>query len=330
MENEPSTAAAGAGDAAMPRQRWGRVRFGYRANALMLWIGRRALWLGYLFVWFAALYFFLLSPKARRASIAYLERVRGRRSLLRRWWDSYRHMIVYGCLLLDRAVMLSAEGHGFEVVREGAEHMHAAAAGDSGLILLSAHFGIAEAAIPYMAKKMGNVLCSRPIHVVMYQDLSESTERFHAQKRRLLKGMHIISTTDPLNAGVKIIAALRAGGLVAMRADRRLTGKTAEVLLLGGRVEFPAGPFLAAALSDAPVVPVYTIRRGYRKYAVIIGESRHYGEAAGGTREERVQRAADDYARHLEALVRAYPLQWGNFYDLWDEAARNRAAAHAT
>lgn len=328
MESEPSTAAAGAGEP--PRKRWGRVRFGYRANAMMLWVGRRALWLGYVFVWIGAFYFLLVSGKARRASMAYLQRVHGRRGWLRRWWDTYRHLVVYGYLLLDRAVMLSAEGHGFSIVREGVEHMHAAAAGEAGLIVLSAHFGIAEAAIPYMAKKMGNMLRSRPIHVVMYQDLSEATERFHSEKRRLLEGMHIISSTDPLSAGVKIIAALRAGGLVAMRADRRLAGKTVRVHLLGAPVELPAGPFLAAALTGVPVVPVYTCRRGYRTYAVVIGTHQRYGDDTPGTRDERVQRAAEDYARGLEAMIRAYPLQWGNFYDLWEEASLNSPAAPAT
>ncbi|HVX83938.1 MAG TPA: lysophospholipid acyltransferase family protein [Phycisphaerae bacterium] len=304
------------------RARWGRVWFGYRANAMMLWVGRRALWLGYFFVWWGAVWFFVCVPGARRASGAYLDRVRGKRGCLRRGWDSYRHMVTYGYLLLDRAVMLSGPGHGFEVVREGMEQLHAAAeaAGEEGMVVLTAHFGNAEAAMPLLAGKMGTVLRERKIHVVMWQDMGDATERFHARTRRMMKGMEVISTTDALRAGVKIIAALRAGGVVGMRADRRLEGKTVGVALLGGKVELPAGPFVAAALTGAPVVSVYTCRLGYRKYGCLIGVGggwRRYGEGSGGSREERVERAARDYAAGLEEMIRKYPLQWGNFYDLW-------------
>ncbi len=299
------------------RRRWGRVRFGYRANALMLFVGRHALWLAYVFVWFAAGYFFLTSGKARRASGDYLARVFGRRNRLRRAWDTYRHMVVYGYLLLDRSVMLSAEGHGFVVQREGIEGMYAAAAQEGGLILLSAHFGNAEAALPFMERKMGSLLRERPIHMVMYQDLQDATERFHVHTRRLLAGMEIISTRDPLRAGVQIIAALRGGAAVAIRADRSLEGKTLPVDFLGSPVRLPAGPFLAAALTGAPVVTVYTCRRGYRRYAVVLTFCGSYGEATAGSRDERSARAAGDYARSLETVVRRFPLQWGNFYDFW-------------
>jgi KDO2-lipid IV(A) lauroyltransferase len=241
---------------------------------------------------------------------------------LRRWWDTYRHLVTYGYLLLDRAVMLSGPGHGYEIVREGMEQLHAAAeaAREEGLVVLTAHFGNAEAAMPLLAGKMGKVLRERAIHVVMWQDLGDATERFHARTRRMMEGMEVISTTDPLRAGVKIMGALRAGGVVGMRADRRLGGKTVVVELLGEKVALPAGPFVAAALTGAPVVSVYTCRLGYRRYACLIGVGggwRRYGEECGGSREERVERAARDYARGLEEMIRKYPLQWGNFYDVW-------------
>jgi predicted LPLAT superfamily acyltransferase len=42
-----------------------------------------------------------------------------------------------------------------------------------------------------------------------------------------------------------------------------------------------------------------------------------YGEATGGSRDERMQRAAEDYAAFLEGILRKYPYQWGNFYEFW-------------
>ncbi|HUO07448.1 MAG TPA: lysophospholipid acyltransferase family protein [Phycisphaerae bacterium] len=298
------------------RQRWGVPRFGYYSNLAMLWIGSRVLWAGYFLVWFGAIYFFVFVRQARRASMAYLDRLRPGRSRLRRWWDTYRHMIEFGMLLLDRAVMLVSPRHGFEMRCDGREHLTRAMAQGRGVIMLTAHFGNAEAAAPNIFR-MGVDL---PIHIVMYQESSDATERFHTKHRRMLSNMNVISTTDPLVAGVKIIAALRKGDVVAMRADRALTGKAVRATLLGAEVELPAGPFMAAALSGAPVVNVYTCRLGYRRYACVISEMRLYGDDQPGTgegREERVARAAQDFAECLEGLIRKYPLQWGNFYDLW-------------
>lgn len=296
------------------RQRWGVPRCGYYANAGMLWVGSRVLWLGYFFVWFAALYFFFI-PKARRASMAFLDRIQPGRGAMQRSSDTYRHMVQYGFLLLDRAVMLTSARHGFAITCDGLAHLTKAVQSSSGTIMLTAHFGNAEVAAPYIFR----IGVNSPIHIVMYQDSADATERFHTKYRRLMANMRVISTTDPLAAGVKIIKALREGGVVAMRADRAMKGKTVSARLLDVQVELPAGPFVAAALSGVPVVHVHTVRLGYRRYLCMISPTRSYGDGQPGTRDERIARAAQDFADHLERVVRKYPLQWGNFYDLWTE-----------
>jgi KDO2-lipid IV(A) lauroyltransferase len=305
---------------------------------VVLWVGLRFLWAGYAVVAVAAFFFFLAVGPARRASMRYLDLVRGRRGFFRRRWDTYRHMATYGVLLLDRALMLARPKHGFAVDCQGLVHLTAVSrppeggGSDAGVILLSAHFGMAEIAAPYM-RRMG---LRRPINIVMYQDPQDGTEQFHTRHRRELSDMTIISTTDPLAAGVKIIRALRGGEVVAMRADRTLNGKGVAVTLLGRRVELPAGPFVAAALSGAAVLQVYTCRVGHRWYRCTISAARRYGDGAGGSRDERVARAAQDFATHLEGVLRQFPDQWSNFYDLWaaqaagrqtDAAARVGAAA---
>jgi len=295
------------------RQRWGVPRGGYYANAMMLWVGSRVLWVGYFFVWFAAIYFFVCVPKARRASMAFLDRLWPGRSPVRRWWDTYRHMIQFGFLLLDRAVMLTTTRHGFAMSCEGLGHITHAMEMSKGVIMLTAHLGNAEVAAPYIFK-MG---VTRPIHIVMYQDAADGTERFHTRHRRLLADMRVISTTDPLSAGFKIIGALRGGDVVALRADRAMQGKTIPATLLGGEVHLPAGPFMAAALSGSPVVQVYTCRLGYRRYVCVIGPMRRYGDDEQGTRDERIARAAQDFADGLDNMLRKYPMQWSNFYAFW-------------
>jgi phosphatidylinositol dimannoside acyltransferase len=222
-------------------------------------------------------------------------------------------MVVFGLLLLDRAVMLATAGHGFSMCAEGLPHLTKLFVAEEGVIMMTGHFGNAEVAAPYM----GRMGVTRPVHLVMYREAGDATEAFHTRHRRLLANVRIISTTDPLTAGVKMMRALREGGLVALRADRAMEGKRVRGELLGGAVDLPAGPFVAAALSGAPVVHVYTCRLGYRRYICRISPAYRYGADQEGGRDERMARAAGDFTRHLEEVMRAYPLQWGNFYDVW-------------
>ena len=296
--------------------RWGTPRFGYRANTLMLWLGLHFLWAGYFFVYLAALYFFLFSPKGRRASAHYLQLLHGK-SNPSPAPGTYHHMVEFGILLLDRALILARPGHGFSMDCQGLENLALASSAaasrpePTGIIFLSAHFGMAEISAPYFAR-MG---IQRPVNIVMYQDQKDSTESFHSRHRRMLANVSIISSTDPLAAGLKIIAALRKGEIVAMRADRTLSGKGVGVALLGQPLELPAGPFLSAVLSQAPVLYVYTIRLGYRRYRCIISSAPPFDPNAN--RETQIAESAQHFATHLESLLRQNPCQWSNFFNLW-------------
>jgi predicted LPLAT superfamily acyltransferase len=286
----------------------------------MLALASRFLWLGYGLVWIIAACFFLLLPRARRASMRFLQRVdaaasanaprprqqpRGRCA-----FQSYRHFVEYGRLLLDRALVLARPHHGFTIDCSGLIHLRNAAETSRGVILLSAHFGMTEIAAPYVGK-MG---IGRRMNIVMYQDPRDGTEQFHLKYRHMLQDVNVISTIDPLAAGVRIMAALSRGEIVAMRADRTLDGKGTTARLLGETLQLPAGPFIAAALSGARVLYVDTLRVGHRHYRCLISEAPAHGTP---TREHYIARAAADFAAHLDQIVPRYPLQWGNFFDLW-------------
>jgi predicted LPLAT superfamily acyltransferase len=213
--------------------------------------------------------------------------------------------------------MLAWGYRGFTVTATGLSHFEAAARQPSGILLLTAHFGIVEATVPLM-RGYG---IDRPVNMVMYRDAADHTERFHSRHRRLLAGIRIISTTLPLLAGPKIVAALRRGEWVAVRADRTLRGRSVAATLLELPVQLPSGPFTTAVLCDAPVLSVYTVRLGYRRYECILSPVRMYnamGDAeGGGGRAAAIAGAAQDFAADLEILMRRYPLQWANFYDYW-------------
>jgi predicted LPLAT superfamily acyltransferase len=181
--------------------------------------------------------------------------------------------------------------------------------------MLTAHFGVAELTAP-MLKDLPN---PRPFHFVVYRDMRDQTEHFHQDQWRALNQMRFINSMDPISAGLKILAALQAHELVGLRADRAMSGRTLTTQLLGGTVELPAGPFMAAVLTGANVVSTFTVRRGWRRYELLVSKPRQYLVGTGLARADVLQKAADDFAADLEAAVKQYPYQWGNFFDLWQQ-----------
>ena len=128
---------------------------------------------------------------------------------------------------------------------------------------------------------------------------------------RDLVGTRVVHVGDDPLAALPLLAHLRRGGVVALQLDRVLPGaRTLAVRLFGEAAELPAGPFLLAAASGAPVLPVFARRLGLLRYAVRVcppvsvergASPAVMGEAAGAA------------AAELEGFVRAYPTHWFPF-----------------
>jgi predicted LPLAT superfamily acyltransferase len=293
-----------------------RHRFGYRGNMFMLYLGRRIPAVGYFAVSVVSLGFWLVNKPARRASMAFLARVKNISGPLALMLHSYRQMRVFGILILDRSVALSSQDAGIVVQSDHRDRLKRALELDRGLLILTAHFGALEIAAPWLK----TYVAPDKMHFVMYRDFSDSTEHFHRDQWRMLEGIHFINSTDPIAAGLQIMAALRRRHCVGMRADRIMGGRTVQVTLLGQNACLPAGPFTAAVAGHAAVVTAFTLRQGPRRYRMFVSEPRCYDAQTGASREELIQQAANDYAADLESLLREYPYQWGNFYDFWATA----------
>src|SRR3984885_4810192 len=97
--------------------------------------------IGRFFLFFIALYFFLFAPTARRHSLAYLERVLGRRPTAR---DRFRQVSNFASIILDRLYLVNGRYDLFEFSIEGENLMRARLLGRNGAFLMGAHFGSFE------------------------------------------------------------------------------------------------------------------------------------------------------------------------------------------
>jgi KDO2-lipid IV(A) lauroyltransferase len=92
-----------------------------------------------------------------------------------------------------------------------------------------------------------------------------------------------------------------------------------------GRVTpLPAGPAELAAASGAPLLPAALVFEGHRRLRLVFGEPLRVER--GGAQDGRAA-LGGGVARAMEAIIRAYPDQWFNFYDVWGGPAATPAGS---
>jgi KDO2-lipid IV(A) lauroyltransferase len=139
-------------------------------------------------------------------------------------------------------------------------------------------------------------------------------------------GMRIVGLTREGHVGQQLKQLLSENWMVALVADRDLTGRGIEVEMFGATRRVPAGPALLSLSSGAPLVvcPVYTRDDGWE---VRIGEPLEI-ERTGVMRED-VAALSRLMAERFERAIAAKPTDWHMFQPAWEEAA-STAASPAT
>jgi len=256
---------------------------------------------------FVMSYFFLFGASARRASRAWLglhlDRVRRR--------DVWRHLWTFGACALDRFFLVRGKTRGFDLRWEGRELIEAHKAAGEGGILLGSHLGSFEA---MSALSRDHDL---PIHPAMY---TEHARRITAMLQRAApEAAARIIAIDPDDPGfaLKLGRVVREGGFVALLGDRAAGGRTVEVDFFGRPAKIAAGPYLVAAALKCPVYLCTALYEEPNRYRLLVEPFADRVDLPRKDREGALRGYAQRYARRLEALARAYPFCWFNFYDFW-------------
>lgn len=241
-------------------------------------------------------------PEARRAVRRNLRRIHGVRPLYRDVIDTSRTFIAYAGSLAE-ILSYGSKNEGLpksDIV--GAERMHEAVALGKGVILLTLHTGGWEVAGPLF---LGHIKLD--VMLVMAAERNAAARELQDRAREAggMKVAHVGS--DPL-AALPLLRHLQQQGAVAMQVDRPPpNGRVVPVTLLGDDDGLPEGPFLLAQLSGAPLVAVFSMRRGFRDYYMEVSVPRTLPRRAT---PEQVRQVAQGVADDVSAFLRAHPTQW--------------------
>jgi KDO2-lipid IV(A) lauroyltransferase len=211
----------------------------------------------------------------------------------------------YANCLTEALLVGTGRSQGILSRSRGVEHYHAARADGRGVIIATAHTAGWEVAGPVLSGiHPGEVV------VAMQRERDPEARAIQdgARARAGVKVVHIGGS--PFDA-LPLLRHLQNRAVVAMQIDRVPAGmRHRTVHLFGGPWPAPEGLLTLAALSGAPILPVFTRRLGFLEYEAIVSPAIRLPRRPS---PEELDGAAQRMMNAMQDFVRAYPTQWFHF-----------------
>lgn len=251
--------------------------------------------------------------RVRRAIGANLAAALGPAGFLERQRRCLRAIRTFGMCLIERYERFVTD-RPFAVELEAPEHWRAVADGGRGFVMVTAHLGLYEAGSMMPAK------AARCVHVVREPEPDARAQAFIQETVAAVEGtnyrMHF-QTGDPLQA-VALVEALDRGEIVAVQADRpHAGGKTVAATLFGRPFPLPVGPAVLARTARVPILPVFALREGRRRFRLVFRPPIEVARTAD--RGADLEAAMGSVAGEIEYAIRRAPEQWFVFRSLWPD-----------
>ncbi|MGI9014415.1 MAG: lysophospholipid acyltransferase family protein [Phycisphaerales bacterium] len=291
-------------------RRWAAARW----LALLYWGAERAPWAANFSMSFFIASAWLFSPRLRARTLDNAKWLLGCESTQKER-SRLAKAVIRNCyrFVLDVA---RARREPMEVLRSriesthGEEHYQQARRTGRGLIVATAHLGSFEVG----AAALRDLEPNARIHIVFRRDLSG---RFDDVRRELHEhlGLTEAPVDEGLNTWLQLRDALAKDDLVLIQADRVMPGdKGMRVPFIGGHILLPSGPVKLAALSGAPLLPVFALRERNGKIRLVIERPLNVENDRAAMHDRLV-----DLATVIEKHVRAQPEQWLMLHRVWCE-----------
>jgi KDO2-lipid IV(A) lauroyltransferase len=134
-------------------------------------------------------------------------------------------------------------------------------------------------------------------------------------------GMRVIGLEKDAHVGTQLKQLLSENWMVALVADRDLSGRGIEVEMFGAPWKVPAGPALLSLTSGAPLLPAptATLERGWE----VRFEAPLEIERTGSLRAD-VAELSRVMAERFERAIAARPTDWHMFQPWWQDASAAR------
>jgi phosphatidylinositol dimannoside acyltransferase len=189
---------------------------------------------------------------------------------------------------------------------EGIEHVEKGLADGKGVVIALPHTGNWDVGGRAMGLRVAPV-----VSVAEHLKPDRLFELFLEHRRQL--GMEIIDLSSD-HVGRQLTQRLEQNRIVALVADRDLSGGGVEVEMFGRTRRMPAGPALLALSSGAPLLsgPTYTTREGWVEVLTPVSIE------PTGKRKDDIIALTRALAEAFERAIAAAPPDWHLFQPGWE------------
>ena len=248
---------------------------------------------------------FAIARRQRAAVLANQRQVRGGHGRLRDGVHAYEVFAEFARSLTEGLEQWGPRPRPLDLRVVDGEIFDQALAEHRGLVVLTGHFGSWEVAARGL-KALG-----RPMSMVTAHEPNPSVRDF-MHEVRTRHGFKVIYSDQSMFSGLPILQALRRDEIVGLQIEPwGPKPGSHEVEFCGRRTRFQLGPFVVARLARAPLVPVFAVRTGIRRY-----ELRVMGRFDPRTPADCITALHATVAVY-ERLVRERPAQWLMFEEVW-------------
>lgn len=294
-----------------PERPWsGKTKGGRWGYAIFFWVlkllGRKA---SYYLLYIVAGYYFCWEKKSRRVGREFLSRVRPLSKKWEIWTYPYRQFVALGKVIIDRMYYLSTGTFPVIEIFENKTIAELDANSEGGL-LISGHFGAWE-----LAAKMNTHNYKPRINIFMHNAENEQMKAF-LSKVQGQQSVYVIAASEGFSAYLSIYKALKNKELVAMHADRSMSGRVFSLPFFGETAQFPEDPFVLAAKLKCALIVAFTHRRKDGSYFFEGHKIGPLSDSALQAKDLALEYALK-YIQLYEHRLRQNPEQWFNFFDFW-------------
>jgi predicted LPLAT superfamily acyltransferase len=174
-----------------------------------------------------------------------------------------------------------------------------------GAILLTAHMGSYD-----LGAHLFSQMSKRQIVMVRAPERDVETRAY--EEAHQAEGLRVEFNTQATDLAFDLLDRVRNGEIIAIQGDRVTPGiGDFQATLFGKPIRIPAGPFALAMAASVPIYPVFIIRLGYRRYALVACPAIEVTRSRD--RQEAFAAAVGSWTKQLESIIGSFWFQWFEF-----------------
>jgi len=289
----------------------------------LLWVyqifGRRVF---SVFLYPTALYFLMMKPIARRASLQFLQK---HYQQYPHYWTTkpgyrhvFKHIISFAQSILDKCIAWSNAINEDVFDIASPELVDTVLSDPRGQLIIGSHFGNLEYCRGFMQSSHNH---QKTINVLLYDkhaaNFVEIMKQLNPESR-----VNIFQVSEIDIATILVLKNKIANGEWIFIAGDRVpindNDRTVSVNFYGERAPLPIGPYLLAKTMQCPVKLMFSFRKQEKVHFEIVDFAEQV-LIPRNNRQESIQMLAQKFAEHLQQQSALAPYQWFNFYDFWQK-----------